>query len=298
MLAERACCSAGTPYPKEGMNSRTIAVGLRCVVCLAFLGPVGVAAQTPVQVEKDVIYARTDGSALLADIARPWSGRDRPAIVYVHGGRWVSGRRVNDGGLDIVEWAGLGYFAMTIDFRLAGSSPAPAAYQDLQAAIRWIHAHAEQYGIDADRIYLIGNSSGGHLVALAATLGEGPYERVGGWRDSRSDIRAVISVSGAYDLNELPWGNLWTPLDGDPVEARRLASPVQHVGPNTRPMLIIHSDDDPAVPIQQAIDMAAALAAAGVHFRFARFADRGHMSLTKDVRDLALAFIAEVEEGD
>ena len=158
--------------------------------------PTTALAQTPVTVEEDVIFSRTLGSAILADIAYPVDGADLPVIMYVHGGRWRGGTRVNDSGLRVAQWAGLGFFAMTIDYRLVGASPAPAAYQDVQTAIRWVHAHAGEYGIDPDRIYLIGNSSGGHLVALAATLGEGPYERVGGWEDARSDVRAVISAAG------------------------------------------------------------------------------------------------------
>ncbi|MDE0395222.1 MAG: alpha/beta hydrolase fold domain-containing protein [Gammaproteobacteria bacterium] len=92
---------------------------------------------------------------------------------------------------------------MTIDDRLMGSSPAPVPYQDTLAAIRWVHAHADDYGMDPDRICLIGNSAGGHLVALAATLGDGPYPQTGSWKDARSDVRAEISVAGSYDLNTL-----------------------------------------------------------------------------------------------
>jgi acetyl esterase/lipase len=190
----------------------------------------------------------------------------------------------------------MGFFAMTVDYRLVGASPAPAAYQDVQTAIRWVHAHADEYRIDPDRIYLIGNSSGGHLVALAATLGEGPYERVGGWEDSRSDVRAVISAAGPYDLNTLSWGDLWTPVEGDVREARRLASPIHHIGPGTKPILVVHSDDDRSVPIDQAVDMAAALKTANVFHRFIHYEDRGHMSVTDEVIEHTLAFIAEVEE--
>jgi dipeptidyl aminopeptidase/acylaminoacyl peptidase len=50
------------------------------------------------------------------------------------------------------------------------------------------------------------------------------------------------------------------------------------------------------VPIQQAIDMAAALARAGVKHRFVHYADRGHMSVTDEVKQHTLDFIAEVEE--
>jgi acetyl esterase/lipase len=265
------------------------------LVGLAALVPTVAFAQVPSVVQRDVIYSRTNGSAMLADIAYRPGGRDLPVIMYVHGGRWRSGERQNDEGLQVAEWAGMGYFAMTISYRLVGATPAPAAYQDLLTAIRWVHAHADEYGIDPDRIYLIGNSSGGHLVSLVATLGEGPYERVGGWDDARSDVRAVISAAGTYDLNTLSWGNLWTPVEGDPIEARRLASPMHQLGPNTKPILLVHSDDDRSVPIQQAVDMAAALARAGVKHRFVHYADRGHMSVTDEVKQHTLDFIAEVE---
>jgi acetyl esterase/lipase len=273
---------------------------LRSVACFSvlLLTPPAVAAQVAVQVERDVVYSRTNGSAMLADLAYPVGGERLPVILYVHGGRWRSGERVNAEGLQVAEWAEKGFFAMTISYRLVGATPAPAAYQDLQTAIRWVHAHADRYGIDEDRIYLIGNSSGGHLVALAATLGEGPYEKVGGWESARSDVRAVISAAGPYELNTLSWGNLWTPIERDPIEARRLASPIYHVGPGTKPILLVHSDDDRSVPVQQAIDMARALQAAGVRHRFVHYVDRGHMSVTDEVKAHTLSFIAEIEGRD
>lgn len=247
-------------------------------------------------VQRDVIYGRPDGAAVLADIAYPEMGKGLPAILYVHGGRWTTGERVGRLQLYVEDWAKAGYFAMTIDYRLAGSAPAPAGYQDLMCAIRWLHAHAEQFNIDPNRIYLAGNSSGGHVVSLAATLGDGPYERVGGWKDARSDVRAVISISGAYELNALSWGNLWAPLSTKDVhEARRIASPIDQISPRTRPMLIVHSDDDQSVPVQQAVDMAAALEKSGIKHKFVRYKDRGHMRLTDEVVDAMLAFIADVE---
>ena len=270
----------------------------RLVIAIALLALIvsnGARAQTPVSIEEDVIYSRTDGSAVLADIAYPVEGADRPAIIYVHGGRWRAGERDYREALQVAQWAGMGYFAMTIDYRLVGATPAPAAYQDVQTAIRWVHAHADEYRIDTDRIFLIGDSSGGHLVALAATLGEGPFERVGGWDEARSDIRAAISVAGPYELNTLSWGDLWTPLEGDPVEARKLASPINHLGPSTRPLLVIHSDDDRSVPIQQAVDFVNALDDAGVQHRFVHYTDRGHMRITGEVVEETLAFIAELE---
>jgi acetyl esterase/lipase len=270
---------------------------IRIVALAALLAPVVVGAQTPVTVERDVVYGRHQGSGLLADIAYPVDGEDLPVIMYVHGGRWRAGERQNEQGLQVAEWAGRGFFAMTISYRLVEASPAPLAYQDMQTAIRWVHAHADQYGIDQDRIYLIGNSAGGHMVALAATLGEGPYPRIGGWESARSDVTAVISAAGPYELNTLSWGNLWTPITGDPIEARDLASPIRHIGPATKPILVVHSDDDRSVPIQQAVDFAAALERAGVQHRFVHLTDAGHMSVTPQVIEETLRFIQEVE-GD
>jgi dipeptidyl aminopeptidase/acylaminoacyl peptidase len=63
----------------------------------------------------------------------------------------------------------------------------------------------------------------------------------------------------------------------------------------TKPILIIHSDDDRSVPIQQAVDMVAKLKAAGVRHRFVHYADRGHMGITEDVVKEARAFIADLE---
>lgn len=243
----------------------------------------------------DVIYGRVEGSALLADISYPVASSPLPVMLSVHGGRWRAGTRTDASSIKVAQWADFGFFAMSIDYRLVGGSPAPASYQDMLCAIRWVHAHAAEYHLDEDRIYLIGQSAGGHMVSLAATLGDGPYPRVGGWDKDRSDFRAAISVSGAYDLNTLDWGNLWTPVSGNVEEARALASPIKHISPATKPVLIMHSDDDRSVPIQQAVDMSAALKAANVPTRFVHDTTAGHMSITDEVIREARAFIAEVE---
>jgi alpha-L-fucosidase 2 len=255
------------------------------------------AAQDPkITSVQDVIYGRVDGAALLADIAYPTGRTALPAVISVHGGRWRAGNRTDASSIKVVPWAGFGYFAMTIDYRLVGSTPAPAAYQDFYCALRWLHAHAKEYNVDEDRIYLIGESAGGHMVTLADTLGDG-YPKTGGWNDARSDFRAVISVSGAYELNSLSWGNLWTPLDAKDIQqARTLASPIAHITAATKPILILHSDDDRSVPVQQAVDMVEALKKANVQVKFIHYKDRGHMNVTDEVVQEARAFIAEIEQ--
>ena len=260
--------------------------------------PAALTAQpsAPVVTKTDVIYGRVEGSALLANLAYPDGPALKPAIISVHGGRWRAGNRTDASSIKVAQWADFGFFAMSIDYRLVGGSPAPAAYLDMLCAIRWVHAHADEYRIDPERIYLIGQSAGGQMVSLMATLGEGGHPRVGGWDKARTDVRAVISVAAAYELNTLSWGNLWTPVSGNVEEARRLASPLAHVGAATKPVIVIHSDDDKSVPIQQAVDMVAQLKAHNVQHRFVHFTDRGHMGITEEVIKEARAFIAKVEQ--
>jgi len=93
----------------------------------------------------------------------------------------------------------------------------------------------------------------------------------------------------------LSWGNLWTPLSGDADADRRIASPIRNIGPTSKPILIIHSDDDRSVPIEQAINMEQALEVAKVPHKFVHHKDKGHVGLTDDVNKEARAFIAEVQ---
>src|SRR5512145_3569630 len=175
----------------------------------------------PTVARTDVIYGRVEGSALLANIAYPDGPALKPAIISIHGGRWRAGNRADASSIKVTQWAEFGFFAMSIDYRLVGGSPAPAPYLDMLTAIRWVHAHADEYRIDPERVYLIGQSAGGQMVSLFATGGEAGFPRVGGWEKARTDVRAVISVAATYELTTLSWGNLWTPVTGNVDEARR-----------------------------------------------------------------------------
>ncbi len=242
---------------------------------------------------EDVVYGRVSGAGLLADIAYPESKEPLPAIISVHGGRWVGGHKKDASTIKVEQWAGFGFFAMSIDYRLKGTTPAPACYQDFQCAIRYVHAHAKEFNIDTNRIFLIGQSAGGHMTSLAATLGDGPYPRTGGWDKESNDFRAAISVAAPYDIVVLDWGNLWTPPGVDVTEARTLASPSKHVTKTMKPLLIIHSDDDKSVPIANALNMVEVLEKAGARHTFHHDTSKGHMGITDEVIQRSLAFIKE-----
>ena len=242
---------------------------------------------------EDVVYGRVSGAGLLADVAYPESKEPLPAIISVHGGRWVGGHKQDTSAIKVEQWAGFGFFAMSIDYRLKGTTPAPACYQDFQCAIRYVHAHAKEFNIDTSRIFLMGQSAGGHMVSLAATLGDGPYPRTGGWDKESNDFRAAISVAAPYDLVALDWGALWTPPGVAIEEARALASPTKHVTKTSKPLLILHSDNDKSVPVANALTMIEVLEKAGARHTFHRYPDLGHMQITDEVIKQSLAFIKE-----
>ncbi|MES2794295.1 MAG: prolyl oligopeptidase family serine peptidase [Planctomycetota bacterium] len=273
---------------------------LGCLLCsISAQGgePATVTPEPEIVSRKDVVYGRVLGAGLLADISYPKSPKKIPAILSLHGGRWMRGDKTNNGAINVEQWAGLGFFAMTIDYRLRDLSPPPACYQDVQCAIRFLHAHAEQYNIDEDRIFLIGQSAGGHMVSLAATMGNGDLPKTGGWEKVRDDFRGSICVSGPHDLLTCPWGNLWTPTGVDPIKARELASPIRYIGPAMKPLLIFHADNDKSVPIANALAMVAALKAQNAPHEFHHYTTAGHMGITPEVIEKSLAFIRRIEAG-
>jgi dipeptidyl aminopeptidase/acylaminoacyl peptidase len=117
---------------------------------------------------------------------------------------------------------------------------------------------------------------------------------MGGWEEARNDFRAAISVAAGYDLTTLDWGNLWTPPGIDPAEARAQASPSKHVTKDMKPLLVLHSDNDRSVPIDNALTMVEALEKAGARHTFHRYPDMGHMGINDEVITKSLAFIKEV----
>jgi acetyl esterase/lipase len=103
---------------------------VQLAVVVSLLLPVVAAAQpsAPVVTKTDVIYGRVEGSALLANIAYPDGPALKPAVISVHGGRWRAGNRADASSIKVTQWAEFGFFAMSIDYRLVGGSPAPAPF--------------------------------------------------------------------------------------------------------------------------------------------------------------------------
>lgn len=177
-----------------------------------------------------------------------------------------------------------GYALASVDFRMSTEARFPAQIHDIKAAIRFLRAQQTNYGFDAGRIVALGNSSGGHLVAVLAVSNGNPEleGRVGDYPDQSSDVQGVVSYYGASNLTTIldqstPHGlSVREPaldllLGGQPdeeTELARLASPVLNVSDKAVPLLLLHGDQDPQMPINQSHELQGAYEAQGLDVRF------------------------------
>jgi acetyl esterase/lipase len=123
---------------------------------------------------EDVEYGGPPGARLLARVYRPVeAGTPAPALVDVHGGAWSLFDRTIDAYID-QALAACGMVVVALDFRQAPADPYPAAVADIVAGIRFVRANAALLGARTECLGLIGGSSGGHLLLLAAIRPDAP----------------------------------------------------------------------------------------------------------------------------
>jgi acetyl esterase/lipase len=93
-----------------------------------------------------------------------------PALLWIHGGGYVLGS-ADEEELNVKRIiSATGCAAVSVDYRLAPETPHPGPVEDCYAALKWLHAHANELGVDATRIAIGGASAGGGLTAALALL--------------------------------------------------------------------------------------------------------------------------------
>ena len=90
----------------------------------------------------------------------------RPLIAYAHGGGWIEGSLDSHDRLVRGLCNGTGAVVVAIGYRLAPEDPFPAAVDDCEAAVRWLHEHAGDLDADRERLAVVGDSAGGNLMAV------------------------------------------------------------------------------------------------------------------------------------
>jgi alpha-L-fucosidase 2 len=228
-------------------------------------GKAGVATDQ-YEVRENIEYAREPVSLKLDAHLPPGPG-PFPAIILVHGGGWVAGDKTANfirPLFPVLDRTGFAWF--TIDYRLAPRYPYTAAVEDVQRAITFVKAHAKEYRVRPDRIALMGESAGAHLVNLVGTRNRPP-----------ADVAAVVSFYGPIDmvdtLNLAPGMRVPENLKAvfqievfdDAARARlREASPETYINARTPPFLFIHGTKDTIVPYEQSPRAVALFKKAGI----------------------------------
>lgn len=204
-----------------------------------------------------------------------------PILIVVHGGIWSSGNSEEDHRVQTTDMAGLwaldyGYAVALVDYSVRNQEnlvALPNQIYEIKAAVRYMRSIADEYNLDADRVALLGESAGGHLVNIVGTTnGEAEYDREEyGNIEYSSEVQAVI---GQYSLGTLKDENdsMLTRLTGletaemDKAERRALIeyiSGINHVDENDPPFYLEHGLVDGTVSYTQSCDMYNALIAAG-----------------------------------
>ncbi|HEV2758357.1 MAG TPA: alpha/beta hydrolase, partial [Acidimicrobiales bacterium] len=240
---------------------------------------------------RDVEYGTANGKQLLLDAYVPAVGSDRrPAVIMLHGGGWRVGDKAT-WGEEAQRLAARGWVAFSVNYRLDEPSAFPAEIDDAQAAVRWVRDHADEYLVDRRRVAALGESAGGHLAAMLATLGSGSLDegariRVGAAWSPPTDLIALAGSRGDGWVGRLVGCTLSTCPD-----LLAQASPVNHVDGSDAPLYLVHSTDE-LVPLSQAEAMAQRLRTAGVDHRLDVFPGSRHaLDFRADAWAPTLAFL-------
>ncbi|WP_337174178.1 alpha/beta hydrolase [Paludisphaera sp.] len=242
---------------------------------------------------RDVVYGRKYGAALTMDVIKPKADANGAGILFMASGGFVSSP-------DMIQppifqpLVDRGYTVFAVVHACQPRFQVNEIVSDVNRAVRFIRAHAKEYGVDPDRMGVYGGSAGGHLSLMLGTAGtDGDPTAADPVEHQSSRVRAVACFFPPTDL--LNWGEpgaerihatdhlppfraafdyreldteemLWIPIiDEDRLRERaRAVSPITHVTADDAPTLIIHGDADELVPLQQSESFKAKLDEAGV----------------------------------
>ncbi len=164
---------------------------------------------------RDIVFAEAptaDGGtkALKINIWKGSGQEPQPVLLFVHGGAWVAGNNeLEPAGSEqiqaIMDLRECGVTVAAATYRFSNEAIFPAQIHDVKAAIRYLKANAEEYGIDPTRIMTMGESAGAMLALLAAVSnGEEAMEgNIGGNENVDSDVIGCVDCYGMTDFTTL-----------------------------------------------------------------------------------------------
>ena len=197
------------------------------------------------------------------------AGGGTPLVVWIRGTDWRGGQQDDCPLLWLVRH---GFAVASIDYRPSDVAQFPAQLDDCRAALATLRQDAAVWGIDPERICVFGRAGGGHLAALVAFATSPPATGTGQPAEQAGDVAAVGAIGAPFHLASLGIAHqrgtsAASRLVGGPLlefrEAARHASPLEHVGADAPPTLLLHATRDANVPADQSLELDRALKAAG-----------------------------------
>lgn len=246
------------------------------------------------RLEPGITYSQKNGGLKLSLIT-PWadaqlSGGLRPLVVFLQGSSWTF-PKINKEIPQLAELAREGYVVATIEHRNAAEGhPFPAYLEDTKTAIRFLRAHAEEYGIDPTRVCMYGTSSGGNTALLVGVTGDMPEFKTDEYAGQSDAVQLVVDCFGPSNLPKMidldpskateDMAKLIYGLAGDrtPEETIERMSPVNYLknGADYPPFLLLYGDADTVVPYSQGEEMFHRLIDCGADAHMVRVKGAGH----------------------
>jgi acetyl esterase/lipase len=220
------------------------------VAALIAVQSVPAASQQPGPIVPDVIYGHKAGMALTFDVFKPNVASNGAGVLFMVSGGWVSTWR--DPELSRAMYAPLLNAGFTVFSVRHGSSPqfkVPEAYDDVKRALRYIHIHAKDWGVDDNRLGVMGGSAGGHLALMLGNNSDSgdPAARDPVLRGS-SKVAAVVAYYPPVDLRKMTGPSDRFPALNFDTTLSAGISPILFVTPDDPPTLLVHGTGDTLVP--------------------------------------------------
>lgn len=281
---------------------------LRCRPALALCALLlvvspALAADPPYTQTEDLVFHNAYGIALPMDVFEPTGDKNGIAIIDIASGSWYSDRgKIRDHKLARVYDHGCaaGFTIFAVRPGSQTNFTAAEMVANVKRAIRYVKAHADDYGIDPNRVGLTGASAGGHLATLtAATAEAGDPDAKDDLEKLDTSVAAVLAFFPPTDF--LAWagedadlkllrsgmigriffhGGVTDQTDEEIREAVTAVSPVRQVTSQFPPTLLIHGDADPLVPLAQSELLKTTLQEHGVQVELIVKPGGGHPWLT------------------
>lgn len=209
-----------------------------------------------------------------------------PLIVFIHGGGWSIGDKAQAAQSKPAHFTANGIAFASVNYRLVPKATVEQQAADIAAAIALIRAEAKEFGIDPDRIALMGHSAGAHLAALVTT--DPAYLAKAGVPIKA--VRAVVLLDGAgYDVARqmadlsVIAERFYRPAFGDDPARQAALSPISHTAaPNAAAFMVIHAGSR-AASREQATALAAKLRSAGTAAVVEAMPGHNHMTLNRNL---------------